>query len=207
MVRSSRRIGVAVEGSTCVMKIAISSSAGSIQNEVVAAPPQAYSPATPGNQRPRRVERHGNPEAEADAVVGRLREQRPRQFRQRPAAGQMIRRHQGQRLRADQPDAVQFAAVEQRAAEGEIVGRGRTQAAAAGDERGRRQEGAGRRIILQGEAALAVGGVKGHRALGARRIAGGQAMGLVGGIRRSLCPSFQADRKYAPEGTARTACR
>jgi len=30
------------------MKIAISSSAGSIQNDVVAAPPQAYSPALPG---------------------------------------------------------------------------------------------------------------------------------------------------------------
>ena len=30
------------------MKIVISSSAGSIQNEVVAAPPQEYSPALPG---------------------------------------------------------------------------------------------------------------------------------------------------------------
>ena len=40
MVRSSRRIGVALDGSTWVMKIAISSSAGSIQNAVDAAPPQ-----------------------------------------------------------------------------------------------------------------------------------------------------------------------
>ena len=39
---------VAVEGNTCVMKMAISSSAGSIQNDVVAAPPHAYSPGLPG---------------------------------------------------------------------------------------------------------------------------------------------------------------
>jgi hypothetical protein len=48
MVRSSRRIGYALDGSTWVMKMAISSSAGSIQNDVVAAPPQDYSPALPG---------------------------------------------------------------------------------------------------------------------------------------------------------------
>ena len=38
---------IALDGSTCVMKIMISSSAGSMKNEVVAAPPQLNSPGLP----------------------------------------------------------------------------------------------------------------------------------------------------------------
>src|ERR1700686_210662 len=92
----------------------------------------------------------------------------------------MIGCHQGQRLRTDQPDAAEFAAVEQRPAEREIIGRGRTQSATSGYERWRREERALGRVVLQRQAALAVGGVKCHAALRVGRVAGRETMGLAG---------------------------
>jgi hypothetical protein len=64
------------------MKIAISSSAGSIQNDVVAAPPQLNIRRGCRDQRLRRVHGDGEAEAEADAVIGRFAEQRARHRRQ-----------------------------------------------------------------------------------------------------------------------------
>src|SRR5712671_1800821 len=92
----------------------------------------------------------------------------------------MVRGHQLQRLRAQQPDAAKFAAVEQRAAEGEIVSRSRAQSATARDERWRRKERTLGRIVLQRQVALAFGGERVEAALGVGRIARRKAMRLVG---------------------------
>src|SRR5947209_10592009 len=63
------------------------------------------------------------PISEADAVITGFREHRARDRRQVAVAGQVVGGHQLQSFRADQPDPAEFAAVQQRAAEGEIVGR------------------------------------------------------------------------------------
>ncbi len=68
--------------------------------------------------------------AEAEAVAGR--HQRRLDF---DVGAEMIRRHQFQRLAADDPDAIERAAVEQHLAEPRIVHRGRNQPAAAGFHR------------------------------------------------------------------------
>src|SRR6266550_7302778 len=81
----------------------------------------------------------------------------------------MIGCHQRQRLRADQPDAVELATAEQRAAEGEVIGRRRTQPAASGNERRWREKRTRGRIVLQLHAALAIG-----------RVTSRQTMRLVG---------------------------
>ena len=93
----------------------------------------------------------------------------------------MVGGHQRQRLRTDQPHAVKFAAVEQGATKGEVVGHGRAQSATAGYERGRRQERALGRIILQRQRSFSIRRVKSHPAFRVGRVAGRQAMGLVGG--------------------------
>src|SRR2546429_3299017 len=80
----------------------------------------------------------------------------------------MVQGHQLQRLRPDQPDAAKLAAIEQRAAEGEIVGSCRAQSAAARIEGWRRKIGALRRIVLQL-----------HLSGRVVRIAGGKAMRLL----------------------------
>src|SRR6202022_431318 len=84
------------------------------------------------------------------------------------------------RLRTDQPDAAEFAAVDERAAEGEIIGRGRTQPAASGNERWWREERTLGRVILQRHAALAIGGMKRHAALRVGRVTRRETMSLVG---------------------------
>src|SRR6202158_1408841 len=92
----------------------------------------------------------------------------------------MIRCHQRKRLRTEQPDAAELAAIEQRAAEGEIIRRGRTQPAASGDKRWRREERAPGRVILQRQAALAFGRVQRQSALRVRRVAGRETKVLAG---------------------------
>jgi hypothetical protein len=163
------------------MNTATSSSAGSTQKKVLAAPPQ-----TPGHQRPRSTRRRGKAEAEADPVIRRLAEQRLRHRGQIDPAGKVVRGHQVERLAADQPMVVQGSAVEQRQPELHIVGGGRYQPAAARDERWRGQEAARRRIVLQRHAAARLG-----------LVTGGEAVRLV---RRNMEAGI--DHAEGPENTA-----
>src|SRR5262245_20197761 len=93
----------------------------------------------------------------------------------------MVGRHQRQRLWSDQPDAAEFAAVEQRAAEGEIVGYRRAQSATAGKECRRLEIRALRRIVLQAQHRLALAGGVLDFAGWIGGVARGEAMRLVGG--------------------------
>src|SRR5215475_5574475 len=91
----------------------------------------------------------------------------------------MVRDHQLQGFWSEQPDAVELAAIDQRAAESEIVGHGRAQSATAGHQGRRRQERARRRIVLQRQLARALLWLEDEAALRVGRIAGRQAVSLA----------------------------
>ena len=152
------------------MKTAIRSSAGSIQNDVVAAPPHEYSPRAAGDQRQRRIDRHREAEAEADAVVGRL----PRTASATCRAG--ICRPAGGCWSSAAASSVRAGARRRSRRRGSARGRrSDSPRRCRSDRRRRTRTRAGfrklerLRIVLQRLAALAVGGV-----------AGGEPVGLCG---------------------------
>ena len=115
------------------------SSAGSTQNAVLAAPPQPNSPP-----------RDGAPclatgsiddreaEAEADAVEGRLGEQRPAELLEVDAAGQVVAGHVATVREPSRRHAVELAAAEQHLREAVVVRGGRDEPAATAEQVGRR---------------------------------------------------------------------
>src|SRR6185312_4118132 len=104
-------MGWVLEGSSWVKNMAVSSSAGSTQKAVLAAPPQANSPAL--DSAFAFTAQHREAEPEPEAVERHLREQRPPIGFQIHVAGKVVARHQRDGAGAEQPHPIQLAAAQQ----------------------------------------------------------------------------------------------
>ena len=93
------------------MKMTISSSVGSIQKMVLAAPPPVVLAGGADQARRHLVDRDGKAEAETDTGEPRLPERAQRNRAQVAAAGKMVAPHEVDRARPEHPRAVQRASV------------------------------------------------------------------------------------------------
>src|SRR5215217_3544429 len=94
-------MGYVLEGSSWVKNRAVRSSVGSTKKKVLAAPPQANSPSDASTRLGHGIERHGETEAEADPVEGRLGEQRAADRLGVAAAWEVVARHVAHGARAE----------------------------------------------------------------------------------------------------------
>ena len=128
-----------LDGSSWVKNSAVIRSAGSTQNAVLAAPPQAYSPLVESTLFFAGIVDDREAEAEADAVEGRLREERAAELLEVDAARKVVARHVANGAAAEQSDPVELALAEQHLGEPVVVGGARHETAAA-RQRGRRTQ-------------------------------------------------------------------
>src|SRR6185503_15243548 len=100
-----------LEGSSWVKNMAVSSSAGSTQKAVLAAPPQANSPALDSVLAFTASFSTEKPSPKTEAVERHLREQRPPIGFEVHVTGKVISRHQRDGAGAEQPHPIQLASA------------------------------------------------------------------------------------------------